>query len=124
MVKRVEPVMMFMAAVFLLLIVAIIVIADEGLGPHLFPWAYQTPGMDKVGHVTLMGMLAYLLNRAMRGRVRLVTTSLLVAVTLEEVSQLFTRNRRFDPGDLACDVVGIVMAAWVAHKLFTAEITL
>jgi hypothetical protein len=116
-----------LAAAFTGLVLLIIAIADWGGGPALFPWFYDWPGLDKVGHLVLMGVLAYLVNRAAGlfwpGRMGLTwmsvpTLVLLVLVTAEECSQLWLINRSFDLWDLGCDFVGLFAGGmWAEWEL-------
>ena len=70
--------------------------------------AFQHAPFDKVGHLMAYGGLAFL-GVAFFGRTRstAVIVGLLVASTLEEVSQRAFRTRTFDLGDLAMNLIGI-----------------
>ena len=108
----------WLTAVYGLLVVALVVVADRGGGPGLFPGFYNRPGMDKLGHMVLMGTLAYLVNRSVRTArpewagarwLSKATVVVLVLVTLEEFSQMWLPHRTFEWWDLAADYVGILV---------------
>ncbi len=74
-----------------------------------FPVAlFQRSPLDKVGHLAVYGGLSFL-GVAFFGRARRwpFVICLLVAATLEEVSQRAFPRRTFDLGDLAMNLVGI-----------------
>ena len=117
-----------LTAGYVLLVLALIVVADWGGGPRLFPWVYHRPGLDKLGHLVLMGTLAYLVNRTVgtlwpaREPVWLSTASwvVLVLVTLEECSQIWLPYRTFEWSDLAADYVGIVVLGGLGSRWGTS----
>ena len=100
---------------FLLVIIAIILIADLGLGQKWFALLYTLPNADVLGHFLLLGLLSLLVSLGFpAGRVRLaglplLKTVLLIAavITLEELSQIFLANRSFSLLDLAANYAGI-----------------
>ena len=106
-----------LAVVFGLGIVVIIVAADLGRLPVRRALALVLPWYDKLAHFLLIGIFAFLVNGALRGRrVRrfglwwLVGSFwLTVAVTLEEVSQLWLAGRAFDLKDLGANYAGILL---------------
>ena len=111
----------FVTVLYLVLLPGIVLLADDRQYHGLFDGVRRIPGGDKLGHFLLMGLLSFLLNvsldcRTLRvfGRT-LLTGSLVacVAVTLEELSQLFVRYRTFDFADLLFDYGGI----WVFGRL-------
>lgn len=109
-------------AVVALVVVSLIVTADVGRGRSFFAWVGQVPAGDKVGHLVMFGLLAFLANAAMDGvRLRvcgflLLKGSVVVAIPVmfEEVSQLFFVSRTFDVLDLLADAVGISLGGWLA----------
>jgi len=104
-----------LTALYVLLLAGIVYLADHHRYHGLFSAVRSVPGGDKLGHLILMGLFSFLLNTSLRcrtvgayaGRVLLGSVIVCVAVTLEEVSQLFLRYRSFDPLDLFFDYVGI-----------------
>jgi VanZ family protein len=89
----------------LALVVGASVLATTG---H-FPWTvFQRWPFDKIGHLGAYGGLSFL-GVAFVGpaRARRFVVGLLVAATLEEVSQRAFTTRTFDLGDLAMNVIGI-----------------
>jgi len=83
-----------------------------------FPSALFCSPFDKVGHLCAYGGLAFL-GVAFFGRARRwpVIVVLLAAATLEELSQRLFPTRTFDLGDLAMNVVGIVLFGVAAAAL-------
>jgi VanZ family protein len=120
--------MKWLTAVFIVLLILIIIIANLGLGPSFFPFIYLIPGADKIGHFFLMGILSYLINSLLKSRVlRLLSKEflvgsliVLVVVTIEELSQLFLENRAFSVIDLLFDYAGIIIfgriSAFISNK--------
>lgn len=120
--------MKYLTTGFAAFIIGIIIIANQGLIPVLFPFFRHIPFGDKLGHFLLMGIFSFLMNLTLKANVIHLTTitvlkgSLLVTivVVLEELSQIFIRNRSFTLSDLACDLLGIFcfgqLAAWVWEK--------
>ncbi len=106
----------------------ILVAANLGGTHEVFHLVTSVPGGDKLGHFVLMGVLAALVDLALRrrdvGRVPLGPAVVLALVTLEEVSQRWMSTRTFDLLDLAADVAGIVaftalgraLAGWWAGR--------
>lgn len=92
--------------------------ANTGTMPRLFKWIGHTPGGDKLAHFLLVGMLAFLLNWALRGRLvslgrwRIQLGGLLVAcfMTVEECTQLGSKERAFELADLVANYAGVLMA--------------
>ncbi len=91
---------------------------NDALPPQLG----RIPYYDKIGHVVIYGIAAYLGERLMRHRrFRLVGRRLPVFVTLfslfvvaEEMVQYFSPHRNLDPGDLLMDAVGIAIGTALA----------
>ena len=120
-------IMKWLAAVFILILILIIIAANLGFGPSLFSFVYLIPGGDKVGHFFLMGFLSLLVNMALGGsKVRIFSLEfpkgsliVLTAVTLEEFSQLFLRFRGFSLADLLFDYIGIILFGILATHLIS-----
>ena len=107
-------------------IIVVIVSADRGALPNWLKVLYRFPAGDKVGHLLLIGGVAFLIGRAFgRRRVRLgrlwihdSSAVILLAAVLEEASQLLVRDRRsFDLVDLAADIVGIALAEFALGRI-------
>ena len=100
-------------------VVWIIFLADAGYGIAFFS-AMQDAGLDKVGHFALLGGLAYYLNVSLACRTwrrwLLGSAIVVVAATVEEVSQVWIKNRHCDVLDLAADYAGIWLAGWLARR--------
>ncbi len=113
------------AALFGIVIVGIILLADRGqLG--VVGRLYDFPYGDKVGHFVLYGVLSLLVNLAVfeawpkRDRVSLaLRASLLLAllIGLEEYSQRWFRTRTSSITDLAASYLGVTFFAWLAFKI-------
>lgn len=106
-------------SLYLAFIVAVIVGADLGRIGFLVRWVHQIPYFDKILHAFFIGLLALLLNIALRWRrVRLAGLAVLVGslvvgicTTLEECSQIWIPGRTFDWGDLAANWTGVLLAS-------------
>lgn len=112
------------ALLFLGFLLLVILAANTGKIPSFIRDLYRFPGGDRVGHFILYGTLAYLLVRAFprrlqMGRLSPAVTSLLAAALAlaEEFSQLFSPRRSPDLLDLACGLLGILLAdRLAAHR--------
>lgn len=113
--------MRWLAVIYSLIIIFIIVVADSGQYHFIFQFIQQIPFGDKFGHFILIGLLALVINLALQGRkIQVFNYSLLqgsviiaILVMLEELSQFFIKNRTFDLGDLLFDFIGIVVFSYV-----------
>lgn len=118
----------WITAAFILILILIVITANLGLGPDYFPFMYSVPGLDKVGHFVLMGILAFLINLVLNlkklrifGQDFLIgSMAVLLVVALEEFSQLFLVFRAFSILDLVFDLGGILLggklACWYSGK--------
>jgi polysaccharide biosynthesis protein VpsQ len=105
----------WMTGIYVLLLMGIIYLADNPQYQELFSLIRNVPGGDKCGHFLLMGLLSFLLNTSLHCRevnvrakhVLLGSVVVSIAVTLEEVSQIFIQYRSFDSVDLLFDYLGI-----------------
>ena len=110
----------WITGIYILLLMSIVYLADRHQYHDLFSIIRSVPGGDKYGHFLLMGLLSFLLNTSLRCReldvramhVLLGSVIVSIAVTLEEVSQIFMQYRSFDLIDLLFDYLGI----WVFGK--------
>jgi polysaccharide biosynthesis protein VpsQ len=118
----------WLTGVFILVLILIVVIANLGLGLIYFPFIYNVPGLDKVGHFFLTGMLSFLVNHLLKAKkvqlfsLDFLSGSLIVflVVSLEELSQLFLTYRAFSWLDLIFDIGGILLggrlAVWLLKR--------
>ncbi len=118
----------WLTGVFILVLILIVVIANLGLGSTYFPFIYSIPGLDKIGHLFLMGVLSFLVNFLLKAKkVQILSFSFLIGslvvilvVALEELSQLFLIYRAFSWLDLVFDLGGIFLggqlAAWLKKR--------
>ncbi len=126
--------MKWLAILFGIFVVAIIVLADLGTLPRYLGPIYDYPNGDKVGHFFLYGILTFLIDLTFfrspaqgnsaavkpgRRRVAVMIGLVLTfAITVEEFSQkLFSDHRTFDLVDLACSYLGIIFFSWLAVKV-------
>ncbi|MBC7797763.1 MAG: VanZ family protein [Pyrinomonadaceae bacterium] len=114
-----------LAVIYFLVLVGIIVIANNPQTAPLLRFVRDLPFGDKIGHFCLMGGFSFLLNLVLSARTfpiwriqfLLGTVIALVIVTLEEFSQRWFKTRTFDVGDLLCDFAGILIFGEIARYL-------
>jgi VanZ family protein len=115
--------MKYVAVVFFIFVVAVIILADHGSLPHSVRALYDFPNGDKVGHFFLFGVLTFFLTREClssfpskpRGWVALsIGLILALFIALEEWSQQLFSTRTFDLLDLLASYAGIVAFAFLA----------
>ncbi len=117
--------MKWLAILFTLFIILVIVLADAGVIAHYVGFIYNFPYGDKVGHFILYGILALLINLALfraypdQSRIRLsvrcgLTLALLIG--LEEFSQRYFSSRTSDLVDLTFSYLGVAFFSGVAIK--------
>ncbi|MGB2963556.1 MAG: VanZ family protein [Anaerolineales bacterium] len=114
--------MKWITIVFIVLLILIVIVANLGLGPSFFPFIYQIPGGDKLGHFFLMGILSFLVNIILKTKkIRIFSINFLLGilivmaiVTIEELSQIFLDYRVFSIIDLVTDYFGIVLFGYLA----------
>jgi polysaccharide biosynthesis protein VpsQ len=105
-------------SLFFLFVAGIIVGSNLGLLIGITNWVNDLPFGDKCGHLVLIGILAFLLNHALNGRmvkfgrlkILLGGTIVAVAMTVEEISQIWMPLRTFDLIDLSANYLGITLA--------------
>lgn len=113
-----------LALSFLTFICWIIVQADLGQSIALSKLVRNLPYGDKMGHFLLYGILAFLVNLALKNRklaifghqVLLGGLLVLVFALLEECTQIALSTRDFELWDMFCDLVGIVLFSWLALR--------
>ena len=111
--------------VYFLILVGIVVLANNKGTAHLLRFSGGIPYFDKIAHFLLMGGFSFLLNLALKARLvnawkvryLLGTLLVLIIVTLEEFSQLYVSGRAFDIGDLVADYAGIFIFGEVARRI-------
>jgi VanZ family protein len=124
--------MKWLAIIFGLFIITIIVLADLGkLGFIYFLYSFKYG--DKVGHFILYGILTLLIDltlfrssaqgdsvtvlpswRQVAVKVGLI---LAFAITVEEFSQQYFSKRTFDLIDLTASFLGVIFFSWLAVKI-------
>ena len=112
----------WLTGAFIIALFLIVVIANLGLGSTYFPFIYSIPGLDKIEHFFLMGVLSFLINFLLKTKkIRLLSLDILLGslvvvlvVTLEELSQIFLVYRAFSWLDLVFDLGGVVLGGQVA----------
>ena len=114
-----------LALSFLTFICWIIIQADLGQSIALSKLIRHLPYGDKMGHFLLYGILAFLVNLALKNRkltifghqVLLGSLLVLVFALLEECTQMALSTRDFELWDMFCDLVGIVLFSWLALRV-------
>ncbi|HEX7555880.1 MAG TPA: VanZ family protein, partial [Leptolinea sp.] len=99
---------------FFLALVWIVLTADFGSMPPFIYALYHYPNGDKLGHFLLFGLLAFLVNLSLSGRmvtilkINIPMGSLLIAgfAAIEEFSQIFFPSRTASLLDLASSLLG------------------
>jgi polysaccharide biosynthesis protein VpsQ len=118
--------MKWLAILFTLIILLVIVLADAGILSHYVGFIYAFPFGDKAGHFILYGILTLLLDLALfrarphQSRIRLaVTCGLVLAllIGLEEISQKYFSSRTFDLVDLTFSYLGVAFFSWMAVQI-------
>jgi polysaccharide biosynthesis protein VpsQ len=111
---------------FTLFIFYIIYAANTGTSNIFFDMVSKLPFGDKIGHVGLVGMLAFLINLLLNSRTFVFKGySILVGsfavfcfMTVEEFSQIWMDTRTFDLVDLTFNYLGIGIASWLIVRFF------
>ncbi len=117
------------AAIFFLFITWIIVQADLRNDNFIIKIGHAVPLGDKIGHFSLFGVLALLLNMAMgfkriKIHVRafhLGSVIVFAFAMVEEFSQLVISSRTFDLVDMVFDLLGIGILSSVAFRKFVVH---
>ncbi len=98
---------------FFIFISSIIFIADNANYNFALRWVGAIPYGDKLGHATLYGVMAMLLNYGLSYRkikgVQLGAVLVLTFAILEEFSQIYIPSRTFDLYDILADIVGVLI---------------
>jgi polysaccharide biosynthesis protein VpsQ len=115
--------MKWLAILFTLFILLVIVLADAGILAHYVGFIYEVPFGDKAGHFILYGILALLLDLALfrarpdqNRRQLAIRCGLVLAllIGLEEFSQQYFSSRTFDLVDLTFSYLGVAFFSWLA----------
>ncbi len=118
--------MKWLAILFTLFILLVIILADAGILAHYVGFIYEFPFGDKAGHFILYGLLTLLIDLALfrarpdQSRKRLaIQCGLVLAllIGLEEFSQQCFSSRSFDLVDLTFSYLGVVFFSWVAVRI-------
>lgn len=116
--------MKYLAVLFTLFIIGVIILADQDAIPPFIRSLYDFPNGDKLGHLILYGLLSFFLTSAFLSRFKhnpervalSVGLILALAIAAEEWSQQFFSARTFDLVDLTASYVGLVIGGWAAWK--------
>ncbi len=98
-----------------------VILSVDGPGlPPIITRLYAYPNGDKLGHLLLMGLLAFVLTLALPRRWQLPVLSILaMLLAAEEYSQRFF-NRHSDWLDLFCSLAGMCLfgglALWITRR--------
>ena len=116
--------MKWLAILFTLFIILIIILADTGnLG--ILALINRIPFADKVGHFVLYGILTLLINLSLfrslpsqsPKRIAVIAGLILaLLIGLEEFSQRYFATRTFSLGDLSASYLGLIFFSWLAVK--------
>lgn len=118
--------MKYIAALFTIFIIVVIVLADRDAIPPFIKSLYDFKNGDKLGHFMLYGLLNFFVTLAIiralpnrtSSRVALsVGLILALIVAAEEFSQQFFSARTFDLIDLAASFVGLLVGGWTAWQI-------
>jgi len=116
--------MKWLAILFMLFIILIIILADTGNLGILYK-INRIPYADKAGHFILYGILILLIDLALfRSPLALsrmwvaVISGLILAlfIGLEEISQQYFADRTFSLMDLSASYLGVIVFSWLAIK--------
>ena len=101
----------------------IIIEADRGELNFFIENVRSIPYGDKIGHVIIYALLAFLLSITLSGTSKRLTATffklpvgcliVLVFAFIEELTQVFFATRTLDVGDIAADVIGVYVASVV-----------
>jgi len=117
--------MKWLAVLFGLFIVSIIILANLGM-LGILGFLNEIPFGDKAGHFILYGILTYLIDLTLLRSLRPLNPKLLVFrialilalfIGLEEYSQQFFPSRSFDLVDLAFSYLGVAFFSWVVLRV-------
>lgn len=115
------------AGAFLTFIFWIIFRADTGQPTALSSLVRHLPFGDKMGHFLLYGILAFMVNLALKNRRIMIyrwrwllgSVLVLIFALLEECTQAALPTRNFELWDMVCDTLGIVLFSALALRFDT-----
>jgi VanZ family protein len=113
-----------LAIAAILTVIAIIIIANQGLAPQYFGFLYGFPGGDKVAHFAILGTLTFLVTFAFprtrpfgQWHFALAPFIILTLISIEELSQGFIPGRSLSLTDWLANFAGIVVGGFMGLKV-------
>ena len=111
---------------FVLFISYILYSANTGTSNIFFSTIGKIPYGDKIAHMSLVGILAFLLNLLLNAKtfpfkgfnILVASFGVFCFMTVEEFSQIWIVNRTFDLVDLTFNYIGIGIASWIIIRFF------
>lgn len=99
---------------YTIILAAIVLLANLGLLSEFSAWLHHLPFGDKTCHFLFVGGLSFLISATLglhhpRHRYRMVALTIVAVsafTSLEELSQTLLQHRKFDPGDMLCNLAG------------------
>lgn len=111
----------FLPTAFFAFLVLIIYQADTAHYNFAFKMVGRIPYGDKIGHIVLYGIMAFLLNYGFEGekwfKIQIGSIIVLVFSILEEISQAYFPSRSFDLSDIMASIVGIIIFTFLFQHL-------
>jgi polysaccharide biosynthesis protein VpsQ len=117
-----RTILLVLLAVCAVAFVAWVILSVDGSGlPPIITRLYAYPNGDKLGHLLLMGLLAFILTLALPRRWQLPALAIhSMLLAAEEYSQRFFNGRHSDWLDLACSLAGVCifggLALWLTRR--------
>jgi len=110
---------------FIAFVLWVIFMANTGQDIWLFELTRKVPFGDKLGHFLVFGSLTLMANLATRGKLMRFklgsiywgSLSVLIFVTLEELSQYFVATRTLDLLDYFANLLGILCFTGLSREL-------
>ena len=110
---------------FIAFVLWVIFMANTGQDIWLFELTRKVPFGDKLGHFLVFGSLTLMANLATRGKLMRFklgsiywgSLSVLIFVTLEELSQYFVATRTLDLLDYLANLLGILCFTGLSREL-------
>ncbi|MGD1920188.1 MAG: VanZ family protein [Pleurocapsa sp.] len=122
---KVKKGLLFILMSFSSFLGVIIFMRNNNLGNSFFNLFVNIPHYDKIGHFTLMGILAFLavisitplLPYSTSKSSLLVLVGVLFLIAIEECSQIFVVTRTFSLADFFCDFLGVTIFGLMGYSL-------
>ena len=116
----------FISFSFVIFIGYILYSANTGTPNIFFTIIGKVPYGDKIAHMGLVGMLAFLLNLLLSSKtfsfkgfnILVASFGVFCFMTVEEFSQIWIDKRTFDLVDLTFNYIGIGIASWLIIRFF------